>query len=111
MQNSTGHGFWPNLIILQILIEQTDELLEQIEEMASLMLSKNEISTMLELDPDEFLEIMQDKAGKAYKRYQTGRMKTITQVRKSVFELAGNGSSPAQTEAMKIIRESKMEDI
>ena len=93
------------------MIELTDDLLDQIEEMASLMLNKNDISTMLELDPDEFLEIMEDKSGQAYKRYQTGRMKTITQTRKSIFELAANGSSPAQTEAMKIIRESKMEDI
>ena len=89
----------------------TEDLLAQIEEMSSLMLNKNDIATLLELDPDEFVNILEDKAGEAWKRFQTGRMKTITQVRKSIFELAANGSSPAQTEAMKIIRESKMEDI
>ena len=89
----------------------TEDLLAQIEEMSSLMLNKNDIATMLELDPDEFVNVLEDKAGEAWKRFQTGRMKTITQVRKSIFELAANGSSPAQTEAMKIIRESKMEDI
>ena len=89
----------------------TEDLLAQIEEMSSLMLGKNDIATLLELDPDEFVNILEDKAGEAWKRFQTGRMKTITQVRKSIFELAANGSSPAQTEAMKIIRESKMEDI
>ncbi len=89
----------------------TEDLLDQIEEMSSLMLCKNDIATMLELDPDEFVNVLEDKAGEAWKRFQTGRMKTITQVRKSIFELAANGSSPAQTEAMKIIRESKMEDI
>ena len=93
------------------MIELTDDLLAQLEEMSSLMLNKNDIATLLELDPDEFVNILEDKAGEAWKRFQTGRMKTITQVRKSIFELAANGSSPAQTEAMKIIRESKMEDI
>ena len=93
------------------MIELTDDLLAQLEEMSSLMLNKNDIATLLELDPDEFSNVLDDKSGEAWKRFQTGRMKTITQVRKSIFELAANGSSPAQTEAMKIIRESKMEDI
>lgn len=89
----------------------TETLLASIEEMSSLMLAKNDIATILELDQEEFIELLDDKQGDPWKRFQTGRMKTIAQVRKSIFELASNGSSPAQTEAMKLIREAKMDDI
>ncbi len=100
-----------NSIIPQTLNEMNEQLLAQVEEMASLMLAKEDIAIILDIPRDDFLHRLLDQDGDTYKRFQTGRMKTIAQVRKSIFELASNGSSPAQTEAMKLIRDAQMMDI
>jgi hypothetical protein len=42
---------------------------------------------------------------------QIGRLKCEAIVRKSIFDLAGNGSSPAQAFAMKLIENAKMDDV
>ena len=93
------------------MIELNESQLDELEAMAKLMLSKKEIAVILEIDEHEFLEIMDQPFSAALKRFYSGRMKTIAEVRKSVFELAANGSSPAQTEAMKIIRDSVINDL
>ena len=88
-----------------------EELLAQLQEMSSLMLTRKDIATILEISQDDFNEFLMDKQGEPWKHFQSGRMKTIAQVRKSIFELASNGSSPAQTEAMRLIRDAQMDDL
>ena len=93
------------------MIELNEDQLNELEAMAKLMLSKSDIAIILEVDEHDFMEIMEDKQADPYRRFQSGRMKSIAEVRKSIFDLAANGSSPAQTEAMKLIREALMEGI
>jgi hypothetical protein len=88
-----------------------EQLLAQLEEMSSLMLAKKDIATILEIDQEDFNDFLSDKLADPWKRFQSGRMKTIAQVRKSIFELASNGSSPAQMEAMRLIRDAQMDDL
>ena len=93
------------------MIELNEDQLNELEAMAKLMLSKSDIAIILEVDEHDFMEIMEDRQADPYRRFQAGRMKSIAEVRKSIFDLAANGSSPAQTEAMKLIREALMEGI
>ena len=75
------------------------------------MFTKEEIAVILEVDPAELVVLLQDKDNQAFRAFQRGRLKREAEVRKGIFDLAQNGSSPAQTFAMKIIENAKMDDI
>ena len=85
-----------------------DELLSQIEQYSGLMFSKDEIASILELDPKQFEKYLDDpQAGRAFKK---GRLLRDAELRKAIFDLAANGSSPAQAFAAKLIENAKMDD-
>lgn len=91
-------------------MEITNELLVDVEHYASLMFSKKEIAIIIEMDEKVFADLLQDDKGPVFKAFTRGRLKKEALIRKSVFELAQNGSSPAQTFAIKLIQNAKMDD-
>lgn len=93
------------------MIEITPNLLSEIEHYASLMFTKSEIATILEVEPKDFDMLLSDRDGKPFKSFQRGRLKKEAMIRKSIFELAENGSSPAQSFAIKLIENAKMDDL
>jgi hypothetical protein len=93
------------------LIEITPNLLSEIEHYAALMFSRSEIAIILELDPGDFDKLLHNKDGDPFKSFQKGRLKKEAMIRKSIFELAENGSSPAQSFAIKLIENAKMDDL
>ena len=72
-----------------------EEHFREIEEMASLFLSPEEIAINLEVDIDEFLMEIQ-LSGVVAQYYHRGRLKTSIELRKAILQAAVNGSSPAQ---------------
>lgn len=91
------------------MIEITNNLLAEIENYAALMFTKKEIAVILELDEVQFCDLLgKDKPQKAFQR---GRLKKEAEIRKSIFDLAQNGSSPAQSFAIKLIENAKMDDL
>jgi hypothetical protein len=93
------------------LIDQNESFITEVEQYASLMFTKSEIAVIMEIDPAELVVLLQDHDNQAFRAFQRGRLKREAEVRKGIFDLAQNGSSPAQTFAMKIIENSKMDDI
>jgi hypothetical protein len=93
------------------LIEITPNFLSEIEHYASLMFTRNEIATILEVDTREFKILLKNEDDQPFKSFQKGRLKKEAMIRKSIFELAENGSSPAQSFAIKLIENAKMDDI
>lgn len=93
------------------MIEMTDQVLQEIETYASLMFTKKEMAIILEVDEKELCELIEDVGSLPWKHFNRGRYKREIEIRKSIFELAGNGSSPAQSFAVKIIENAKMEDL
>jgi len=89
----------------------TEELLAELEEMAGLMFSKKEISCILEIPLCDLREILDDQTGEANQAFIRGRLKQEANIRKSIFDLAANGSSPAQAFAFKLIENAKLEDL
>jgi len=73
-----------------------EEQYKEIESMASMFFSAEEIAINIEVDPDEFVELILTKQGEEYKAYFKGWLTTETQLRKSILQSALNGSSPAQ---------------
>ena len=89
-------------------MEINDHLLSQIEQYSGLMFSKDEIASILELAPLQFEKCLDEpQADRAFKK---GRLLRDAELRKAIFDLAANGSSPAQAFAAKLIENAKMDD-
>jgi len=93
------------------LIPLNESFITEVETYASLMFTKEEIAVILEVDPSELKILLKDKDNHVFKAFQRGRLKREAEVRKGIFDLAQNGSSPAQAFAMKIIENAKMDDV
>jgi len=87
----------------------TEQLMKDIQEYSSLMFSRDEIAEILELQADDFSEML-DTNDDAYKALRKGRLIQEAKLRKAIFDLAANGSSPAQTLAAAMITDAKMTD-
>ena len=87
----------------------TEQLMKDIEQYSSLMFSRDEIAEILELQADDFSEML-DTNDDAYKALRKGRLIQEAKLRKAIFDLAANGSSPAQTLAAAMITDAKMTD-
>jgi hypothetical protein len=93
------------------LIDQNESFIAEVETYASLMFTKEEIAVILEVDPGELITLLQDQDNPVFRSFQRGRLKREAEVRKGIFDLAQNGSSPAQSFAMKLIENAKANDL
>ena len=93
------------------MIPLNESFITEVETYASLMFTKEEIAVILEVDPSELKTLLKDQGNPVFKAFQRGRLKREAEVRKGIFDLAQNGSSPAQAFAMKIIENAKMDDV
>lgn len=92
-------------------MQQNESFISDIETYASMMFTKEEIAVILEVDPAELKAMLKERESLAFKAFQRGRLKREAEVRKGIFDLAQNGSSPAQAFAMKIIENAKLDDL
>lgn len=90
----------------------TAELKKDIEDFAAVYFTHEQICIALELDLEEFQSDYENE-GEIYRIVQKGKLQRLYKQRKMIFELAENGSTPAQQMAMKIIKsvESESEKI
>ena len=93
------------------MIEQNESFITEVETYASLMFSKEEIAVILEVDTVQLVDLLEDQDNPVFRAFQRGRLKREAEVRKGIFDLAQNGSSPAQTFAMKLIDNAKANDL
>lgn len=78
------------------------EVLKEIEEMAGLFMTPKAISIIVGLDMSDFSAI--------YQHYYRGNYKAEAELRTAIMRLAKQGSSPAQTLALKLWEQSKTAD-
>ncbi len=93
------------------LIEQNESFIAEVETYASLMFTRSEIAVILQVDAPELELLIKDPDHPVGKAFNRGRLKREAEIRKGIFDLAQNGSSPAQAFAMKIIENAKMDDL
>ena len=93
--------------MLKSLNDIKDEELAEVEALAGLFFSPREIAVMMELMLPEILEQLDNSEGNFYCAFQKGRLQNEVDLRKSIFQLARAGSSPAQTMAMDLLNKSK----
>jgi hypothetical protein len=76
----------------------SEEQLKEVEDLASLFFTEEEI--------EEISGIAKDTPGWR-KAFRTGSLKSEAELRRSVIQLAKDGSSPAQTLAWKMMEQQK----
>lgn len=81
----------------------SDDILKDIRQLAGLFFSPAEIAVMLNLDEVELCKACRRPGTAAYLAYHAGKLEKEMIVRRSVIDLAGKGSSPAQTLVLKMI--------
>lgn len=87
----------------------TKEQLTELEHFAGVFFSLQEMAIVMELD-GEALKLEYEKAESViHQTIQRGRLKQDAELRKIIFTLAKGGSSPAQSLALKIIQDAKID--
>lgn len=85
----------------------TAEQLKEVESLAELFFSPGDIAIILEVDHDKFISEVHAGFGAAFKAFNRGFLLGESKIRKSVMELAENGSSPAQTLMLQIKKQAQ----
>lgn len=86
----------------------TTEQLDEVQEMAGLFFSPEDIADNLEVDADDFREEIESKTGKIYHAWRRGWLTAEVALRKSILQASNNGSNPAQQMMLNFQRESRL---
>lgn len=88
-------------------MEFTPDQLTEIQNMAGLFFTPEEIAINIEVDPEDFANLIKAQSGDAYKHYMAGRFSSDVELRKAIQQAALNGSTPAQQSMLILLKDSK----
>jgi len=74
----------------------TDQQLEEIKELASLLLEPEEIAVLINIDLSSFFDKIESKKGKVYEAYFRGKTETKKAILENVIKMARHGSPQAE---------------
>lgn len=80
----------------------SDDILLEIQEMASLFFSPETIAQVIGVEKDRFVDMLSDPSHRAAQAFHKGSIMSEVELRRSVIKLAKQGSSPAQTLSIKL---------
>jgi hypothetical protein len=89
----------------------SNDQLAELESLASYLFSPDEIAIVLDVDADQLEDELLDETSTIYRAYQRGKLKSKLELRKSILTLAKQGSSPAQTLAMRILEDLEAREL
>lgn len=90
-------------------LQWTEEMLNSIERMASAAFSFEEMADVLEIEHETFFLAMHHEGHPVQKRIRKGMLARQLELRERIFKDAKNGSSPAQTLAVKLLDNMKID--
>ena len=85
-----------------------EEQLNEIESMASLFFSPEDIAINIETDMEEFCDAIISKSGEAFTAYRKGQLTSEIELRTAVKQAALNGSSPSQALLISYFKNSQV---
>ncbi len=88
-------------------MELNNDILLQITRLAAAAYSPKQVAFTLGFKPSEFVALMLDENGDVAIAYYKGFYSSELSIRESVMKLARDGSSPAQTLALKHFDETR----
>ena len=87
----------------------TTEILVEVENMASLQFSPDEVALAMRIDRQVFRKALKEPGNDLADAYQRGRIKSEAEVRAAIYKLAKQGSTPAQKQMMDFAQANKRE--
>jgi hypothetical protein len=81
----------------------TDEIIEEIKNLSSLLLEPKEISILVGIDTKKFLFEIEQQKGPVYKAYFKGKTETKKAIHENVIKMAKHGSPQAEELAKEFI--------
>ncbi len=94
-----------------MLSRLTETDFELMKELAAGLMSVEQIATVLGVDANELLQLASVPGNRVHKEIEGTYLLQEAKVRKSIFDMAQRGSSPAQAAALHIIRELEQKKI
>ena len=76
--------------------------LQELEEFASLLMSPDDIATILQISAESLRKEIKSKEGPIYTAFVRGKLITEAALRKTTINFAKQGSTPALTAALKL---------
>lgn len=80
------------------------------EKMAELQFSNDEIALIVGVDREQMASEMLDEMSETYKHVMAGRLRNEAEIRQVIIKLSKQGSSPAQTLLLKMMRDRERKD-
>jgi hypothetical protein len=74
----------------------TDAQLLEIQELAGLFLTSDEIAILMDIDIDQFVSVIASQKGPVFKAYFRGKTESKKQIRQNVVKMAKHGSPAAE---------------
>lgn len=87
------------------------EQLPDLEHYAELMFTVQQIAVILAVNSGELKFYVTEQGSSEQEYFSRGRLKAEASVRKAIYDLALNGSSPAQTQYLELIENAKLDDV
>lgn len=87
------------------------ETLKEIENFASMGMAPKEIEIILGLEKGTISNNLKFTSDENVEAYLRGKLKTEAELNKSIFTLAKQGSSPAQTMAKQLLANQKAKEV
>lgn len=81
----------------------TDKQIEEIQELAALLLEPEEIAVLIDIDTNKFLNEIEQQKGPVYKAYFKGKTETKKAIHENVIKMAKHGSPQAEELAKEFI--------
>lgn len=85
----------------------TEEELNNLKEYGAVLMPLDKVAIIFQVNQEEFINEVKNSQTEANKAYYTGFYLTEIEIRKSIISLAKGGSSPAQTQAIKLWEDAK----
>lgn len=84
----------------------TQEILDEIERLAGLFMTPDAIAVIIGMKHEDFWEELYDTDSPIYQHYYRGKYKSEAEVRQAIIKLAKQGSSPAQSMAIRFLNDN-----
>lgn len=90
------------------LNELTAEELKQITDLSALFFTPREIAKMLEFQESDFVKACKTNGGAIHDAFYGGYLQGQVDLRTGIMKMAKAGSSPAQTMALELLKQTKL---
>lgn len=92
-------------------ITLTDEQRDNLAHFASLLFNDEKLAIIMDMPADEIRLAMKMKQGEIYRIVAAARLQSEAVIRDGIIKMAARGSTPAQHQALELLRSMKKDNV